>query len=163
MTTLSLIVAMDRNRVIGKNNELPWYLPSDLQFFKRTTMNKPLVMGRKTYQSIGRPLPGRQMIIVTRQRDLQAPGCTVVHSLDAALAAAKPAAEVIIGGGANLYEQTLEHAQQIYLTVVDTEISGGDAFFPVIDSVDWQPLWHKTWPADTRNAHGHSRSLLERR
>ena len=110
MTLLSLIVAMDDNRLIGSNNALPWHLPADLAFFKRTTMGKPIVMGRKTYESIGKPLPGRRNIVVTRNRNYRAPGCDIVAGVDEAMSVCKPAPEIMLIGGASLYLQSIERA-----------------------------------------------------
>ncbi|MDX1687598.1 MAG: dihydrofolate reductase, partial [Candidatus Promineifilaceae bacterium] len=109
---ISLIAALDRNGVIGDDGRIPWRLPADLKYFKRVTMGKPLIMGRKTYESIGRPLPGRQNIVLTRQRDYRAPGCTVVHSLEEALAAAGDAEEVMVAGGGSVYRQFLPRADR---------------------------------------------------
>ena len=156
---LSLIVAMDRNRIIGKDNTMPWYLPSDLRFFKRVTLGKPVIMGRKTYQSIGKPLPGRLNIIVSRDNTFQASGCTVVHSLQDALQVASSAAEVMLGGGATLYEQMLPQAQRIYLTEVDANIEG-DARFPQFDEQQWQTVWYQTQPVDQKHQYSYKRRLL---
>jgi dihydrofolate reductase len=112
MTKFSLIVAMDENRLIGSNNGLPWHLPADLAFFKRTTMGKPIVMGRKTFESIGRPLPGRRNIVVTRDPDFSAAGCDIANSIDAALDLCADDEEVMLIGGASLYQQSLSRATQ---------------------------------------------------
>jgi dihydrofolate reductase len=125
---IALIVAMSRNRVIGVEGQLPWHLPADLQRFKQLTMGQTLLLGRKTYESIGRPLPGRQMLILSRNPACQIAGCRVVNSLPAALAAVQTA-ELFIGGGAELYRQALPLAEKIYLTELQREISG-DRFFP---------------------------------
>ncbi|QNM98159.1 type 3 dihydrofolate reductase [Chitinimonas koreensis] len=128
---LSLIAALSRNHAVGIDNKLPWHLPADLKYFKATTSGHPIIMGRKTYDSIGRPLPGRHNIVVTRNADWRADGVTVVHSIDAALAAAGDAAEVFLIGGATLYAEALPRADRLYLTEIDAEFQG-DAFFP-----DW--------------------------
>ena len=156
---LSLIVAMDRNRVIGKDNAMPWYLPSDLRFFKRITMHKPVIMGRKTYQSIGKPLPGRLNIIVSRDNTLQVSGCTVVNSLQDALQVASSAAEIMLAGGATLYEQMLPRAQRIYLTQVAASIEG-DTRFPPFDEQQWQTVWCQTQPVDQKHRYSYKRRLL---
>ena len=156
---LSLIVAMDRNRVIGKDNTMPWYLPSDLRFFKRVTLGKPIIMGRKTYQSIGKPLPGRLNIIVSRDEAFQTSGCTVVNSLQEALQIASSAPEVMLGGGATLYEQMLPQAQQIYLTEVNADIEG-DTRFPQFDEQQWQTVWCQTQPIDQKHQYSYKRRLL---
>lgn len=131
----SLIVAMAEDNVIGINNQLPWHLPEDLKFFKRVTMAKPVIMGRKTFESIGRPLPGRQNIVITRQTDLTFEGADVVSSLESAIDLAKQDAaieEVMIIGGAEIYSQALNLVDQMYITHVDLNIEG-DAFFPEVD------------------------------
>ncbi|HXH03746.1 MAG TPA: type 3 dihydrofolate reductase [Candidatus Competibacteraceae bacterium] len=158
---LTLVVAVARNGVIGRNNGLPWHLPNDLKFFKQTTLGKPVIMGRKTYQSIGRPLPGRQNIVVTHDPEFQAPGCQVVLSLDAALKAAAPAPEVMLIGGASLYAQTLPRAERIYLTWVDAEPQG-DAWFPELEPEQWREVWREDHPADAHHEHAYSFRLLER-
>ncbi|MCP4356780.1 MAG: dihydrofolate reductase [Chloroflexi bacterium] len=125
--TISLIVAMDHNRLIGANNGLPWRLPDDMKWFVEKTMGKPVIMGRKTYDSVPqkfKPLHGRQNIIITRSQNYQAPGCTVVHSLADALMAAGKAPEIIIGGGAQVYAQALPIANRLYLTLVESEFTG---------------------------------------
>ena len=133
---ISLIAALANNRAIGKDNQLPWHLPADLKHFKQLTLNKPIIMGRKTFDSIGRPLPKRRNIIVTRQASLTIEGCEVFNSIDAALAATTDEAETMIIGGANIYEQTLAHADRLYLTLVDTDLDG-DAFFPEWAETEW--------------------------
>lgn len=136
---LCLIAAMGENRVIGVDNQLPWRLPGDLKYFKARTLGKPVVMGRKTFESIGRPLPGRLNIVVTRNPDWQAAGVQVAHSLDAALALAAAAApeEIMLIGGAELYRQALPQADVLYLTEIDAEFAG-DAFFPEVDLARWR-------------------------
>jgi dihydrofolate reductase len=133
----SALVAMAKNRVIGRDNTLPWRLSADLQRFKRLTMGHTLVMGRKTYESIGRPLPGRRMVVITRQPDFRPEGVQVVHSLEEALAAA-PAdeQELFIGGGAEIYRQAMPLTDRIYLTVIEREVEG-DAYFPELDLGGW--------------------------
>ena len=126
---------MDRNRVIGLNNRLPWRLPADMKYFKKTTMGKPVIMGRKTYESFGHPLPGRKNIVVTRNRLFNAEGCTVVHTIEDALSAAGKG-EVMVIGGATLYEQLLPVADRLYVTLLDTHFEG-DTYFPEIDDSDW--------------------------
>jgi dihydrofolate reductase len=130
---LSLIVARASNGVIGKDNQLPWRLPADLKYFKAVTMGKPIVMGRKTFESIGRPLPGRQNIVVTRNPDFISAGITVVHSVEAAIAAANEAAEIMLIGGTELYTLSLALADRIYLTAIHQDFDG-DAHFPALDS-----------------------------
>ena len=136
---LALIAARARNGVIGLDNRMPWHLPEDLAYFKRVTLGKPVVMGRKTFESIGRPLPGRLNIVVTRNPDWQAAGVQVAHSLDAALALAAAAApeEIMLIGGAELYRQALPQADVLYLTEIDAEFAG-DTFFPEVDLARWR-------------------------
>jgi dihydrofolate reductase len=134
---LSLIVARASNGVIGKDNQLPWRLPADLKYFKAVTMGKPIVMGRKTFESIGRPLPGRQNIVVTRNPDFISAGITVVHSVEAAIAVANEAAEIMLIGGTELYTLSLALADRIYLTAIHQDFDG-DAHFPALDS-----QWHQ--------------------
>ena len=136
---LSAIVAMASNRVIGAGNQLPWRLSADLARFKKLTMGHTLVMGRKTYESIGRPLPGRTFIVVTRQQDYAPQGITVAHSVDEALslAGARGDDEVFIAGGADLYAQTLERWNRLYLTRIAREFPG-DTYFPEVDLSGWR-------------------------
>ena len=159
---ISLIVAMANHRVIGKGNALPWHLPADLRHFKATTMGHPIIMGRKTHESIGRPLPGRTNIVVTHKRDFRAEGCVVVHSLHEALQAAGEADEVFIMGGASLYEQALPLADRIYLTRIDADIDG-DTYFPEIDWTEWQEIERQAFQPDAKNPHAYSFLIIERR
>ena len=155
MTRLSVIVAMDRNRLIGRANALPWHLPADLAFFKRTTLGKPVVMGRKTYESIGRPLPGRRNIVVTRNPDFDAPGCEIAASLDEAIERCADAAEIMLIGGANLYAQGLDRASCLYLTRIDHAFADGDAWFPELDS-SWELDDRVDFDADQDNIYPYS-------
>jgi dihydrofolate reductase len=159
---ISIIVAMDRNRLIGSNNGLPWRLPADLKHFKAITLGKPVIMGRKTYESIGRPLAERQNIIVSRTAGFVAPGCATVTSADAALAAAGDVPEVMIIGGAQLYTQLLPRVQRIYLTQIDTAFEG-DAWFPELDTSLWHEIAREDHTPDERNPHAYSFLVLERR
>ena len=143
---VSLIVAMASNRCIGINNELPWKLPEDLKYFKQVTSGKAIIMGRTTYDSLGRPLPNRTNIVMTRDADWEGPiGTRVVHSLEAALALAEAVAvsnyqdEVVVIGGAEIYAQLLPQVERLYITEVHTEVAG-DAFFPALDMIDWQEM-----------------------
>ena len=149
---ISLIAAMDRNRLIGNKNQLPWHLPADLTHFKQVTMGKPIIMGRKTFESIGRPLPGRTNIVLTRDEDYQADGIVLTGSLDKALdcAASEGVEEVMIIGGSNIYGQALDHSDRLYLTIVDGEFDG-DAWFPEIDMERWQEVSSEAHQADETN------------
>lgn len=155
MPRLSLIWAMDNNRLIGSNNALPWHLPADLAFFKRTTMDKPILMGRKTYQSIGKPLPGRQNIVISRDRSFSAPGCDVCNGIDAALKLCTQADEAMLIGGASLYQQTLAIADSLYITLIDAEFSG-DTWFPEVDLGAWKVEFCEDFSADANNPHDYS-------
>ena len=148
---LSAIVAMASNRVIGANNQLPWRLPADLARFKRLTMGHSLVMGRKTYESIGRPLPGRTMIVVTRQRGYAPEGVKVAHSVDEALALAQGDDEVFIIGGAELFAQTMDRLDRLYLTLIEREFPG-DVSFPELDLSTWKLIEQAHHPATTPEA-----------
>lgn len=159
---ISLIVAMDRNGLIGHGNALPWRLPADLRHFKAVTLGKPIVMGRRTHESIGRPLPGRTNIVISRDPDYMAPGCTVVASIDAALAAAGGAPEVMLIGGAQLYTELLPRAQRIYLTHIDAAFEG-DTWFPALTPADWRELERSEHVPDEHNPYPYSFVLLERR
>ena len=161
MTRIAIIAAMAENRVIGRENRLPWRLSADLRRFKSLTMGKPVIMGRKTYESIGKPLPGRSNIVVTRDPDYRAPGCQVVHSLDQALEAAAGHDEVMVIGGAELYRQTLERAERIYLTLVKAELDG-DALFPRIETRHWHELGCESHRADEKNEFDYDFITLQR-
>mgnify|MGYP002635809489 CR=1 FL=1 len=146
---------MDENRLIGNNNALPWHLPADLAYFKKTTMNKPILMGRKTYESIGKPLPGRRNIIISRDSGYQAEGCDVTHSIQSALDLVKDQTEVMLIGGASLYEQTMELASCLYITEIHHQFEG-DAWFPSINTENWRESWREDHPADDRNQYPYS-------
>ncbi|MEW6056695.1 MAG: dihydrofolate reductase [Bdellovibrionota bacterium] len=148
---ISLIVAMDRNRVIGVENKLPWHLPADLKRFKTLTMGHHIIMGRKTYESIGKPLPGRMNVVVTRQAGLKIEGCKVVHSLEAAVKLAQGDNEAFIIGGAELFSQALEFVEKIYLTRVETKVHRGDTYFPEIEPLEWDLIEESSYSADEKN------------
>ena len=158
----SLVVAVAENGVIGRDNRLPWRLPEDLAYFKRVTMGHPIVMGRRTYESIGRPLPGRTNIVVTHQRDCVAPGCVVVHGLDEAWEAAGDADEVSIIGGTALFRDTLPIADRIHLTEVQAKVDG-DTFFPAFDRGQWRETEISRHPADARHTYPFRIVVLDRR
>ncbi|MGH8247372.1 MAG: dihydrofolate reductase, partial [Gammaproteobacteria bacterium] len=141
---------MDRNGVIGAGGKLPWRLPADLRHFKSVTMGKPIVMGRRTHESIGRVLPGRENIMLTRDRDYSAPGCTVLHDLNAVFEHCAGAGEIMIMGGADLYRQMLLRAARIYLTQVHAEFKG-DTFFPILDLSNWIEREREEHTADESN------------
>lgn len=164
---LALIWAMARNRTIGRNNALPWYLPEDLKYFKRVTLGKPIIMGRKTWESIGRPLPGRTNIVITRDVAFQADGVRVVHSLEQALALAEKIClldggdEAIVMGGAEIYALALPHADRLYLTQVHADVEG-DAHFPPLDLTRWHELGREDFAAQGPNPYDYSFLILER-
>jgi len=152
---ISLIAAMGQNCVIGNNNQLPWHLPADLQYFKKITLGKPIIMGRNTYESIGKPLPGRRNIVITSQLHFQADGCDVVHSLEEAIALCNDVEEIMIIGGANLYEQSMQHATHLYITLIHDEFDG-DKFFPEYSLDVWQEESCEKHSADDKNLHDYS-------
>jgi dihydrofolate reductase len=160
---ISLIAVMDKKRLIGANNALPWQLPDDMKWFVEQTMGKPVVMGRKTYDSIPakfKPLHGRHSIIITRNPDYEAAGCTTVHSLAEALAAAGDVPEIMIGGGAQIYAESLPIAHRLYLTLVDGEFSG-DAYFPEFDQSQWRERFRQEHAADGRHPFPFTWLILE--
>jgi dihydrofolate reductase len=150
---ITIIAAMARNRAIGLNGDMPWHLPGELKHFKETTMGKPIVMGRKTWESIGRPLPGRQNIVVTSNRSLRARGCDVVGSLDEAVRMAGGEEVMIIGGG-QLYTQALAVSDRMILTLVDCEPEA-DTWFPEWQSNDWRRISLRSESADEQNPYNY--------
>jgi dihydrofolate reductase len=136
---ISMIVARSRNHVIGRDNQMPWKISADLQFFKKVTMGHPLIMGRKTWDSIGRPLPGRRNIVVSRNTELTLPGAEVVNSLDAALESLSEAPRVFVIGGQQLFTQAFARADRLYLTEIDIEVTG-DVFFEIPNPSEWQEV-----------------------
>ena len=160
---ISIIVAMDENRVIGADGGIPWHLPDDLKWFKRNSLGKTLIMGRRTYESIGRPLPGRTTMVVTRNSGFEAPGCHVCGSFDAALDAAAEmgAHEVVAAGGTSIYAAALPEATRIYMTQVCTRVDG-DTYFPHFNEVAWREVWRENHPRDGRHPHDFTFKILER-
>lgn len=159
---ISLIAAMDENRVIGLNNTLPWRLPADMRHFREVTMGKPVLMGRKTFESIGKALPGRRNIILTRDPDFQALGCEVAHTLEAALAAAADSEELMVLGGADLFAQLLPRASRLYLTEIHASFNG-DAWFPAFNKQEWAEIERIRRAADEKNPCAYSFVTWERR
>lgn len=149
---VSLIVAATRNQVIGLENQMPWHLPADLRYFKQCTLGKPIIMGRKTWESLGRPLPGRLNIVISRQADVALAGAEVFADLASAIergqewAAQQGVDEVMVIGGGQIYQQAIAFAQRVYLTRIELELEG-DTFFPVLDAEDWQQTSAETHPA----------------
>lgn len=162
--TVSFVVAMDRNRLIGDGGAIPWRLPHDLRRFREITMGHAVLMGRKTYESIParfRPLPGRTNIVLSRQRDYEAPGCLLVHSLQEALAAVDPAQELMVIGGAQLFRELLPSADRIYLTDIDGAYEG-DVYFPEFDRSEWRVVAREFHTADEKHDASFYFSILER-
>lgn len=155
MTKISLIAAMDSNRLIGSHNALPWHLPADLAFFKRTTMGKPILMGRKTYESIGNPLPGRHNIVMTGNPDFTATGCDIVGSIDTALSLCDDSDEIMLIGGASLYQQAIKRATRMYITFIH-HCFEGDTWFPEFDSDDWIEQNREDFDPDHSNPYAYS-------
>lgn len=157
---LTFVVAMAENRVIGRDGDLPWRLPADLAHFKRLTLGKPVVMGRKVYDSIGKPLPQRHNIVLTRRQGFQAPGCVVVHDPQEALQVAGDVPEVMIIGGEEIYRLYLARADRVELTLVHAQVDG-DTYFPELPG-GWSETARRERPADERNGHDLSFLTLER-
>lgn len=154
---------MTKNRVIGQNNHLPWHLPKDLQRFKALTTGHPIIMGRKTYESIGKPLPNRTNIILTRDQDFTASGCLIANSIKQAMHyAGEVDSEVFIIGGADIYQQFLPQITRLYLTIVETELTG-DAYFPVFDAAKWQEVFREPHLADEKHAYPFQFLVLEKK
>lgn len=158
----SLIVAMERNGVIGRDGRLPWHLSADLKRFKQLTMGHHIIMGRKTFESLPRLLPGRTSVVVTRQSDYQAAGAIVTHSLNDAIAAARDDEEPFIIGGAEIFQQAFALADRIYLTEVAADVAG-DVRFPEFDRSQWCVVERTEHPANERNDHPHTFTVLERK
>lgn len=164
---LALMAAKSRNNVIGRNNKLPWYLPNDLKYFKRVTFGKPVIMGRKTWDSLGKPLPGRANIVITRQADFQAEGAKVVPTLEAAREMAENVAlidgqdEAVVMGGAEIYALALPQVDRLYLTEVHAQVEG-DTFFPEYDTSQWQEVGRDDFTAEGPNPYDYSFVVYER-
>jgi dihydrofolate reductase len=159
---ISVIVAMAKNRVIGANNRIPWQLPGEQQLFKSITMGHHIVMGRKTYESIGRLLPGRTTVIVTRQTDYHVPGAVIASSLKDAMNAAARDDEIFVIGGAELFREALPLADRLHLTVVDAE-PAGDTFMPDLDLNGWEQITEQRYAPDDRHAYSYTYAVYERR
>jgi dihydrofolate reductase len=158
---ISLMVAMDEAGVIGRDNALPWHLPEDLKRFKAVTMGKPVLMGRKTFESVGKALPGRKNLVLTRSPDWQREGITVVHTVDEALARSAGAAELVVIGGEEVFKLALPLARRIYLTEVHAQLAG-DTTFPPFDRLPWHETARAAHPADERHAFAMTFLTLER-
>ncbi len=160
---VSLIVAMSANRVIGRDGDLPWHLPGDLRHFKKTTMGHHLIIGRATWDEVGKPLPGRTMVVITRNRRFRADNVLVAHSVDEAVALARDDDEPFIGGGAEIYRQALEAGivDRLYITRIHADIAG-DTFFPAIDLDNWLLADRVDHPADEKNEFPYSFERYDR-
>ncbi|MED3795691.1 dihydrofolate reductase [Niallia alba] len=160
---ISLIVAMDKNKVIGVNNQLPWHLPADLKYFKKVTTGHPIVMGRKTRDSIGRNLPNRENVIITRNPDYQCEDCTVLYSIDEFYEWSNAHAEdeIFIIGGAELFSETIKKTDRLYITEIDAEFEG-DTFFPALDWQEWQVVSEQKGIVDEKNIYPHTFFVYER-
>lgn len=163
---ISIIAALDKNRLIGSTKGLPWYLPADLVHFKKVTLGKPVIMGRRTHETIGKPLPERKNIVLTRDEDFRAPGCIVVHSTEEALrkAAEHPPAggEIMIIGGGQIYKEFLPLTDRMYLTLIDHEFTG-DVYFPEFDWNEWREVKREEHEPDSKNPYKYTFVTLERK
>jgi dihydrofolate reductase len=159
---LSLIVAAGEHNEIGKDGKMPWYLPADLKHFKALTLGKPVIMGRRTFEAIGKPLPQRRNVVVSRSRGFRAPGCETAGSLPDALVLAAGVPEIIVIGGGEIYREALPRAQRIYLTRVHAHFEA-DTFFPALDPTAWRETARDDHAADERNAFAYSFLTLVRR
>lgn len=158
---ISLIVAAATNNVIGRDGALPWHLSDDLKRFKKLTIGKPIIMGRLTHESIGKPLPDRRNIVISGQDGLQIEGCEVAATPEAALELVAGAEEVMVIGGGKIYEQMMSNADRIYMTCIDDAVDG-DTFFPDIKPEEWQVIYQEDFPADGTRAFGYSYITLDR-
>ncbi|MFC3094269.1 type 3 dihydrofolate reductase [Alteromonas sediminis] len=164
MSKLAMIAAMAHNRVIGANNDMPWHMPADLKHFKQVTLGKPVIMGRKTYESIGKALPGRQNIVITQQAEFTLPDAQVLNNIDDAVTLARQsdAEEIMIIGGGTLYQAMLPHADRLYLTFIDLDVSG-DTYFPdYMSAAKWRETSKESHHADEKNPHDYTFVCLER-
>ncbi|WP_019613285.1 type 3 dihydrofolate reductase [Psychromonas ossibalaenae] len=159
---VSMIAAMAEDRVIGLDNKMPWHLPADLQFFKRVTLGKPVIMGRKTYQSIGRPLPGRKNIVLTRDKNLEIQGVSCVQTVEQALDLVQGVEEVMVIGGATIYQQFLNRATRLYLTFIDFKTQGDTQFPDYQAAADWSESDREAHLADQKNVYNYQFVTLER-
>lgn len=161
---ISFIVAMDNNRLIGKNNDLPWHLPADLKYFKRITMGHPIVMGRKTFESIGRILPGRENIVITRNKDFSYEGCTIFHSIDAFLdrIQSDESEEYFVIGGSEIFHALFPKADRLYITKINDEFEG-DTYFPPFSLDEWELVSQEKGPKDEKNPFDYEFLVFDRK
>jgi len=158
---ISLIWAQGENGLIGKGSALPWRLPADMAWFRKQTMGKPILMGRKTFESIGKPLPGRTNLILTRQAGFTAEGCTVVHSLEEAKVAASDTEEIMVMGGAQVYALAMPEAGKLYCTQIHATFEG-DTWFPAFDQSEWKEVFREEHGPDERNAFAYTFRIMEK-
>jgi len=156
---ISLIWAMDKNRLIGKDNQMPWHLPAELAYFRKVTTGHPVLMGRRTYESIGKPLPNRTNVILTRNEEYKPEGCIVIHSIEEALERFGGQLLFIIGG-AQIYRQFLPYAEKLYVTLIDHEFAG-DEYFPELDWENWRQISVEPGITDERNPYSYSFQVFE--
>jgi dihydrofolate reductase len=159
---ISFVVAMDRNRLIGKENQLPWHLPADLAYFKKVTTGHTIVMGRKTYESIGRPLPNRKNVVLTRSEGYEAGGCEVVHDIDDVLQMARKEEECFVIGGTEVFRLFWNDVWRLYVTYID-EAFDGDTYFPEIDAENWNVVSVEKGTIDEKNRYPHEFRIYERK
>ncbi len=158
---IAIIAALGNNNIIGRDNKLPWHLPADLKHFKEITLGKPIIMGRKTYESIGKTLAGRRNIVVTRDTNWQYADCEIYHSLREVFLAVKECGEVMVIGGAEIYKEVLPLADKMYLTFIHHDFIG-DTYFPNWDPNEWQEIDRADYPADEKNSYPYSFVVLQR-
>ncbi len=163
MSHLSMIVAMAHHRIIGADNDMPWHLPADLQHFRRTTMGKPVVMGRKTYESIGKALPGRHNIVITTNSEYTLDDASVVYSVEEALALCAQEEEVMIIGGGSIYALLIEHTDTLHLTFIDKDVAGDTQFPDWNEYGQWQEVSREAHHADDKNPHDYEFVTLQRK
>jgi len=159
---VSIIAAVGNNRVIGRNNSLPWKLPADMEHFRKLTIGKPIIMGRRTFESIGEPLSGRMNIVLTDDNNFQPPGCLIAYSVEQALNMAGEQDEVMIIGGASVYRQFLPLASRMYLTLIKKDFVG-DAYFPEFDPNEWFEVEHQDYEPDENNHYQYSFVTLQKK
>jgi len=157
---ISLIWAQDKSGLIGAGGKLPWRFPADMAWFKKNTMGKPILMGRKTFDSIGRPLSGRTNIVITSQ-SIEIDGCTIAHSLDEAIAVASKTEELMVMGGAQIYKLALPQANRLYITQIYAAFKG-ETYFPVFDASQWRETFHENHESDEKNIYPYSFRIMER-
>ncbi len=159
---ISIIVAIGKNNTLGFGNALPWHLPDDLKRFKKLTLGHAIIMGRRTYESIGKPLPDRKNIVITREKDFAAPGCIVAHSWEEAVRSAGDETEIFVVGGSQIYAMALPHTDKLYLTWVEAE-TDGDVFFPKLDLDEWRETYSESHPMDERHGYPSTFKIYERK